>query len=76
MTKIYLGDGVYADEQSGNLVLTTENGISVTNEIVLEPEVVSALQRFLTKLSEQEPPHQAGCICADCSGAELTSDND
>lgn len=20
--------------------------------------------------------HQSGCICADCSGAELTSDND
>lgn len=25
---------------------------------------------------EQEPPHQTGCVCADCSGAELTADND
>lgn len=23
-----------------------------------------------------EPPHQTDCICADCSGAELTADND
>lgn len=25
---------------------------------------------------EKEPPHSHGCICADCSGAELTADND
>lgn len=25
---------------------------------------------------DSEPPHQTGCICADCSGAELTADND
>lgn len=25
---------------------------------------------------DPEPPHQTGCICADCSGAELTADND
>ena len=25
---------------------------------------------------DEEPRHQRGCICADCSGAELTADND
>lgn len=30
----------------------------------------------LDELIDFEPPHQSGCICADCSGAELTVDND
>lgn len=40
------------------------------------------LQDMEEKLREQfdgkdpEPPHMSGCICADCSGAELTADND
>lgn len=25
---------------------------------------------------EREPRHRTGCICADCSGAELTANND
>ncbi len=25
---------------------------------------------------DREPGHAFGCICADCSGAELTADND
>ena len=37
--KEYLGDGVYADLKDGQIILTTENGISETNRIVLEPEV-------------------------------------
>lgn len=28
------------------------------------------------KAANTEPPHQHGCPCADCSGAELTSEND
>lgn len=47
MAKVYLGDGVYADRDGDNVVLTTENGIDVTNRIVLEPEVISAIVRFL-----------------------------
>lgn len=46
--KTYLGDGVYADlNDAGQIVLTTEDGISIQNEIFLEPEVVQALLRFL-----------------------------
>lgn len=44
--KEYLGDGVYA-ECDGGLVLTTENGIQVTNTIVLEDYVVTALIDYM-----------------------------
>lgn len=44
--KEYIGDGVYADRDDRGLVLTTENGIRVTNEIILEPEVLSSLVRY------------------------------
>ena len=35
--KVYLGDGAYVDFDGYALVLTTEDGISVTNTVVLEP---------------------------------------
>lgn len=28
------------------------------------------------RIENEEPRHPFGCICADCSGAELTADND
>ncbi len=34
--KTYIGDGVYAEIYDFGLILTTENGIEVTNRIVLE----------------------------------------
>lgn len=76
--KIYLGDSVYAESQRGDLVLTTENGLdAASNVIVLEPEVLGNLKLFLKKLEDEyEPAHQHECVCADCSKAELTSDND
>lgn len=43
----YLGDGVYAEIEHSDLVLTTENGVRVTNRVVLEPEVFLALMRFV-----------------------------
>lgn len=46
--KVYLGDGVYAVvDQYGCLVLTTENGVYVTNTVVLEPEVLAKLGEYL-----------------------------
>lgn len=54
--KHYLGDGVYLDEDdSGWLVLTTENGIEATNTIYLDLDVAKAL---LTKLHEIINPLQ------------------
>ena len=46
--KSYLGDGVYVEWSMESLVLTTENGIEVTNRIYLEPEVYQALVQFVT----------------------------
>ncbi len=34
--KTYIGDGVYAEIDDFGLILTTENGIEVTNRVVLE----------------------------------------
>lgn len=50
MSKSYLGDGVYIDFDGYALVLTTENGIDVTNRIVLEPEVYEALMLYVERL--------------------------
>lgn len=48
MEKMFLGDGVYAHiDDIGQVVLTTEDGISITNTIVLENEVIG---NFLTYL--------------------------
>lgn len=50
--KEYLGDAVYAEYEAGELRLWTTNGIEVTNEIFLEPEVFAALLQFHKKASE------------------------
>lgn len=45
----YIGDGVYVDiDEYGDVILTTEDGISVQNRVVLEPAVLGAFQRYLT----------------------------
>ena len=58
MTKRYLGDGCYAAFDGYALVLTTEDGLRVTNRIVLEPEVYNALTRYVEQLKEV-PEHGA-----------------
>jgi hypothetical protein len=46
--KHYIGDGVYVEiEPWGDVVLTTENGISTTNRIVLEPEVLKEFELYI-----------------------------
>jgi hypothetical protein len=51
MDKKYLGDGVYAESDGYGIVLTTEDGISVQNRIVLEPDVYSALVQYVEHLT-------------------------
>lgn len=51
--KTYIGDGVYAEYDGVGVVLTTENGISVTNRIVLEHEVLSELGKFILQLQKE-----------------------
>lgn len=53
--KLYLGDGVYVQLAESRLILTTENGLSTTNRIVLEPEVQIALIQYIERLVEGRP---------------------
>ncbi len=48
--KTYLGDGCYVDFDGYSLTLTTENGVSTQNIIVLEPEVYAELIAFVDRL--------------------------
>jgi hypothetical protein len=50
MLKEYLGDGVYAEIENGMVKMTTEDGISVTNIIYLEPAVYEALKRYVSRV--------------------------
>ena len=48
--KMYVGDGVYVEfvDDFGSIDLTTENGLAVTNRIMLEPEVWTRLVEIMT----------------------------
>jgi len=54
MSKEYLGDAVYAEIGAYGIVLTTSDGISDTNTIYLEPEVLEALEAFIEKQKKRE----------------------
>lgn len=54
MDKRYLGDGVYVEFDGYNLILTTENGITATNRIVLEPSVYGLLVVFVAGLRGEQ----------------------
>jgi hypothetical protein len=51
--KVYLGDAVYAapDEFCRGIILTTQDGVSATNTIIMEPEVIMAFCRWLLSAS-------------------------
>ena len=49
----YIGDGVYADFDGYNVVLTTEDGIKATNRIVLEPDVWNDLMTYYQWMLEK-----------------------
>lgn len=42
----YLGDGLFADFDGTQIVLTAENGVRATNTVYLEPSVYEALSRW------------------------------
>ena len=55
--KDYLGDAVYVAFDGFALVLTTEDGYSATNTIVMEPEVLAALLRYKARLDAAIAEH-------------------
>ena len=56
MSKEYIGDGVYADFDGYQIVLTAENGIEVLNTIYLEPSAWESLKDYVEKLRATHPP--------------------
>jgi hypothetical protein len=50
--KKYLGDGVYVDYINDQLVLTTENGVAITNTIYLEADVWLELRDYVIRLGK------------------------
>lgn len=52
--KQHLGDGCYVEYDGYALVLSTENGLTVTNRIVLESSVYLKLTDFVTRLQAGE----------------------
>lgn len=69
----YLGDGVYADvSEYGELLLTTEDGVHVSNRIVLEVPVVRALLRYIERndcaQENGRDPRMAKTLCQVFSG--------
>ena len=73
--KAYLGDGCYVDFDGFALVLTTENGITTTNRVVLEPEVYAALVQYVTRLRAKD---EAVAVdrCPGCGVATHASESD
>lgn len=47
--KDYLGDGAFAHYDGFNVWLTTEDGISETNTVCLEPEVLRAFIAYVKR---------------------------
>lgn len=47
--KNYLGDSVYAEFDGYDVILTTENGVQISNTIVLEPNIIHALVEFISR---------------------------
>lgn len=48
--KIYIGDAVYVEiDKFEDVVLTTEDGVSTTNRIVLEPRVLQAFLEYIER---------------------------
>lgn len=59
--KQYLGDGLYAAWDGWHIVLTAENGVSVTNEVYLEPDVLQRFDEYRETLKQvlSAPPPEA-----------------
>lgn len=51
--KAYLGDAVHAQFDGYHVVLTTSDGICVTNKIYLEPAVIGKFCEYLKVLREE-----------------------
>ncbi len=56
VTEMYLGDAVYASFDGYHIRLRTSDGINTTNEIALEPGVLTTLDMFREQLKRPPEP--------------------
>lgn len=61
VTKMYLGDAVYASFDGYHIWLKTSNGYQTTNAIALEPGVLNTFDMFRKQLQTPEPQPQLLC---------------
>ena len=54
LNKTYLVDAVYAEFDGYHIILTTSDGVSVTNRIYLDPDVVCLLERYIQTIRRKE----------------------
>jgi hypothetical protein len=50
MPKEYIGDGVYADWNGYQIVVTTEDGVRTTNTIFMEADVFRSLVDYKNRM--------------------------
>lgn len=48
--KCYLGDGAYVGYDGYHVVIYTSDGVSVTNEVALEPKVLENFKEWIAKV--------------------------
>lgn len=53
LLKEYIGDSVYAEFDGYGIILTTENGDGPSNTIVLEPEILTALNSYAKRVKDK-----------------------
>lgn len=49
----YLGDGLYVEYDGWMIRLYATNGVFMTNEVFLEPAVLSAFQQYVERIKMQ-----------------------
>jgi hypothetical protein len=54
MVAKYIGDGVYVEFDGFFIRIYTSDGFEVTNQILLEPEVVANLLEFIHNLNKRD----------------------
>ena len=64
-TKEYIGDGIYAAFDGYMLILTTENGIDVTNRIGIEPREWAKLTNYVEALPSRPTATELGLAAID-----------
>ncbi len=52
--KEYIGDGVYIQGTCEEIILTTEDGISVQNTIILDVDLIKNINRFVDRIVKGE----------------------